>query len=168
MTLSHPPSYLPSLGTALLSALLAAPHRCGTMKALTPAPFTYGTGLPTYLATSSCRSVSNHVDCPVIAYHHASVTGEFRTSPCMSRLVAAPRRMSSSSYGLTVRLRLLSTSPRDDAVTFGFGVLAVSDTDFHRADVAPHRRTHTGESRYRSSLPSARHPWMPAGAGMTM
>ena len=35
--LTHPPSCLPSLGAALLSALLAAVHRCGTMKALTPA-----------------------------------------------------------------------------------------------------------------------------------
>ena len=67
--------------------------RCGTMKVLTPAPFTYDAGLPTYFATPSCRSVSNHVDCPVIAYHHASVTRGFRTSPCMSRLVAVPRRI---------------------------------------------------------------------------
>jgi len=34
-------------------------------------------------------------------------------------------------------LRLLSTPPRGDAVTFGFGVVASSDTDFHRADAAP-------------------------------
>ena len=61
------PSCLPSLGAALLSALLAAPRRCGTMKALTPAPFTYGAGLPVYFATPSCRSVSNHVSCLVIA-----------------------------------------------------------------------------------------------------
>jgi|GEM_PF-95839 len=41
--------------------------RCGTMKALTPAPLTYGAGLPAYLATPSCRSASNHVSCLVIA-----------------------------------------------------------------------------------------------------
>ena len=40
-----------------------------------------GQGLPTYFATPACRSVANHVDCRVIAYHHASVTREFRTSP---------------------------------------------------------------------------------------
>ena len=51
------------------------------MKALTPAPLTYDAALPAYFATPSCRSVSNHVGCPVIAYHHASVTSEFRTSP---------------------------------------------------------------------------------------
>ena len=51
------------------------------MKALTPAPLTYGTALPAYFATPSCRSASNHVGCLIIAYHHASVSSEFRTSP---------------------------------------------------------------------------------------
>ena len=67
--------------------------RCGTMKALTPARLTHQAGLPAYLATPSCRSVSNHVDCLDIAYHHASVPSEFRTSPWNRRLVAAPRRI---------------------------------------------------------------------------
>jgi hypothetical protein len=35
--ITHPPSYPPSLGTALLSVPLAAHHRCSTMRALTPA-----------------------------------------------------------------------------------------------------------------------------------
>jgi len=87
------PSCLPSLSAALLSALLAAPRRCGTMKALTPTPLTYGAGLPVYFATPSCRSISNHVNCLVIAFHHASVTSEFRTSPWYRRLVAALRRI---------------------------------------------------------------------------
>ncbi len=65
--LPYPPSCLPSLGAALLSALFAAYHRCGTMKALTPAPLTHSAGLPAYLATPSCRSVSNHVGCLDIA-----------------------------------------------------------------------------------------------------
>src|SRR5687768_8972806 len=51
---TYPPSCLPSLGAVLLSALLAAYHRCGTMKALTPAPLTDGPGLPAYYATPSC------------------------------------------------------------------------------------------------------------------
>ena len=41
--------------------------RSGTMKTLTPTPLTYGAGLPVYLATPSCRSVSNHVGCLSIA-----------------------------------------------------------------------------------------------------
>ena len=122
------------------------------MKALTPAPLTYGAGLPAYFATPSCRSVSNHVGCLVIAYHHASVTSVFRTSPCIAGSSQLPAESSSLSYGPTVRLRLLSTSPRGDAVTFGYGVVAYSDTDFHRADVAPsrahdaRRRGHDGTS----------------------
>jgi hypothetical protein len=64
--LTHPPSCLPSLDAAF-SALFAAYHRYGTMKALTPAQLTCRAGLPTYLATPSCRSVSNHVGCLNIA-----------------------------------------------------------------------------------------------------
>jgi hypothetical protein len=36
---------------------------------------------PTYFATPSCCSVSNHGGCLAIASHHASVSSEFRTSP---------------------------------------------------------------------------------------
>jgi len=90
---TYPPSCLPSLGAVLLPALFAAFGRCGTMKALTPAQLTYHAGLPAYLATPSCRSVSNHVDCLNIAYHHASVSSGFRTSPWNRRLVAALRRI---------------------------------------------------------------------------
>src|SRR5207247_9407789 len=46
---------------------------------------------------------------------------------------------SSFTYGPTVRLRLLSTPLRADAVTFSYGAVAYSDTDFHRADVTPSR-----------------------------
>ena len=46
---------------------------------------------------------------------------------------------SSSSYGPTVRLRLLPTPPRGDAVTFDYGVVAPSDTDLHRANLTPSR-----------------------------
>ena len=41
----------------------------------------------------------------------------------------------SLSYGLSVRFRLLSTPLRGDAVTFGYGAVAHSDTDLHRADL---------------------------------
>ena len=37
-------------------------------------------------------------------------------------------------YGLIVHLRLLSTPPRGDAVTFGYGVPEHSGRDFHPAD----------------------------------
>ena len=47
---------------------------------------------------------------------------------------------SSSLYcGPPVRIQLLSTPPRGDAVTFSYRALAYPDTDFHRANVAPSR-----------------------------
>jgi len=119
------------------------------MKALTPAPLTYGAGLPTYFATPSCRSASNHRGCLNTAYHHASVSSEFRTSPCMRRLVAALRRIEfvilrtdtsplvalhpASQRRSFLRLRSLWLSP-----TRTFTVLMWR----------PHGRTHTGGRRY--------------------
>jgi hypothetical protein len=56
---------------------------------------------------------------------------------------------------------LLSTPLRADAVTFGFGVVAFSDTDFHRADAAPswahsfRRRPESGLFLYSAFLPIA-------------
>ena len=50
----------------------------------------------------------------------------------------------SLTYGPIVRLQLLPTPPRGDAVTFGYRVLAYSDTDFHRADQAPSRAHNPG------------------------
>ena len=41
--------------------------RNGTMETLTPAQLTHRAGLPAYLTTPPCRSVSNHVGCLSIA-----------------------------------------------------------------------------------------------------
>ena len=41
------------------------------------------------------------------------------------------------SCGPIIRLRLLLTPSHDDAITFGYEVVAYPDTDFHRADTAP-------------------------------
>src|SRR5882724_3005387 len=55
----------------------------GTMETLTPAPLTtHSAGLPAYLATPSCRSVSNHVGLPEHRFvHHPQRVQVFRTSP---------------------------------------------------------------------------------------
>src|SRR5690606_28993697 len=45
----------------------------------------------------------------------------------------------SLSYGPPVRLRLLSTLPHGNAVTFDYEVMACLDADFHRADEMPSR-----------------------------
>ncbi len=41
------------------------------------------------------------------------------------------------SCGPIIRLRLLLTPSHDDAITFSYGVVVSSDTDFHRADTTP-------------------------------
>ena len=98
-------------------------------------------GLPAYLTTSSQRSASNHVMQPRhrftrhIPAHRASF-GLRQVSASSSSHTAE----SSSLYcGPPVRLRLLPTPPRGDAVTFDYRALAYPGTDFHHADIAPSR-----------------------------
>jgi hypothetical protein len=116
-------------------------HRFGTMETLTPAPLTtHGAGLPAYCATPSCRSVSNHVGLPdhrLPPRQRDQRVSDFALNEQARRSTSA--ESSSFTYGPTVRLRLLSTPLRADAVTFSYGAVAYSDTDFHRADVAPSR-----------------------------
>jgi len=116
-------------------------HRFGTMETLTPAPLTtHSAGLPAYCASPSCRSVSNHVGLPdhrLPPRQRDQRVSDFAPSEQARR--STPAESSSLSYGPTVRLRLLSTPLRADAVTFSYGAVAYSDTDFHRADVAPSR-----------------------------
>ena len=50
-----------------------------------------------------------------------------------------PAESGSFSYGPTVRLRLLPTSPRDDAVTFSYGAVTDSGRDLHPANSTPSR-----------------------------
>jgi hypothetical protein len=116
-------------------------HRFGTMETLTPAPLTtHSAGLPAYCATPSCRSVSNHVGLPdhrLPPRQRDQRVSDFALNEQARRSTSA--ESSSLSYRPTVRLRLLSTPLRADAVTFSYGAVAYSDTDFHRADVAPSR-----------------------------
>jgi hypothetical protein len=115
--------------------------RFGTMETLTPAPLTtHSAGLPAYCASPSCRSVSNHVGLPehrLPPRQRAQRISDFALSEQARR--STPAESSSLSYGPTFRLRLLSTPLRADAVTFSYGAVAYSGTDFHRADVAPSR-----------------------------
>ena len=74
---------------------------------------------------------------------HLSADGQFKASPRMSRLADPPRQTGLSSYGLPVRLRLLSTPPHSDAVTFDFGAVTSSGADLHHTDKASSRTTHT-------------------------
>jgi len=59
---------------------------------------------------------------------------------------------------------LLSTPPHGDAVTFSYGAVAYSDTDFHRANMAPSR---AHDSRFRGNdTDKAPSSVMPAQAGI--
>ena len=93
------------------------------------------TGLPTSVALPSDRSASNHAMHPTIAL---STTPAW---PMGFRLVEGSPSQTAGSRSLSCRpifdLQLLPTPPHDDAVTFGYGAVAFSDTDFHRADKAP-------------------------------
>ena len=97
-------------------------------------------GLLAYLAHTSQRSASNHKGDPDIALHAISAYPMcFRLRPLLASSPSLPAESSSLSCGPPVRLQLLSTPPRSDAVTFGYRVLAYPGTDFHRAGVAPSR-----------------------------
>jgi hypothetical protein len=102
-----------------------------------PAP----TGLPAYCASPSCRSTPNHVMPPVDRFSRQvpASTVSFRLRHLPAGSPRHPAETGSSSCRPTIRLRLLPTPPRDDAVTLGYGASAYSDTDLHRADETPSR-----------------------------
>ena len=102
--------------------------------------FTSPTGLPAYFVLPSYRSVLNHVvrhSIALSAIPACCVNSRLRHFSAGSPLYSA--ETGSSSYGPTVRLRLLPTPPRDDAVTFNYGAVAHSDRDFHPANSTPSR-----------------------------
>jgi hypothetical protein len=115
--------------------------------------FTSLIGLPACLALSSCRSVLNHA-----VFHIAALIAT--TARCVtSRLrhfsAGSPQYLAetgSSSYGPTVRFRLLPTSSHDDAVTFSYGAVANSDRDFHPANSTLSRAYTKPLARYRTTL----------------
>jgi len=111
-----------------------------------------------YRATTSGRSVSNHPlpsRCAIWRFLTIGLTGGIvlRTIRTLAgrasfglrlSLAGSPQQQAESSsrrlvlaslcYGLVVRLQLLSTSPRGDAVTFGYGV-----PDVPRRGLSPRR-----------------------------
>src|SRR5882724_7002109 len=112
------------------------------MKALTPAALTQTSGLTAYSALPSRRSDLNHASRPMVAFHSrlsASGCSRLRHHPAGSPRVCA--ESGSCSYGPTVRLRLLPTPPRGDAVAFSYKVTTRFGGDSHPADKAS-SRTH--------------------------
>ena len=119
---------------------------CSTMKTLTPAHVHFARRSPRLLRPT-CPSFRLQ---PRRAPRHRFLpprgrcaTSAYRTTSGLRHGIAGSplhyAESSSSSYGPTVRLRLLPTPLRGDAVTFGYGAVTYSDTDLHRADLAPSR-----------------------------
>src|SRR5882724_1227519 len=116
---------------------------CGIMKALTPDALTRTSGLSAYSALPSRHSDLNHAGCPSVALSVASaprVSSRLRHERAGSPQPSA--ESGSSSYGLPVHLRMLSTPPHGDAVSFDYGVATYSGTDSHRS-VKASSRTHS-------------------------
>ena len=146
MTLSHLPSCLPSLGAVLLPALLA-----GFLSSSSFPPLRYHEDSDSCTAHRPCRSprLLRHTFLVVPSPTTWAAWTSLNTTPACPAFfglrpgIAGSSQLSAKSsslfYGPTVRLRLLPTPPRGDAVTFDYGVVAYSGTDFHRADVAPSR-----------------------------
>jgi len=137
----HPSTFLssfPRCGFAFRTS--RGSRRLGTIKTLTPAQLTYRAALPAYLATPLLSFRLQPRELP--GHRLPPRQRDQRFSGLRHGIAGSPQLSAESSsftYGPTVRLRLLSTPPHGDAVTFGYGVVASSGTDFHRADVAPSR-----------------------------
>lgn len=97
---------------------------------------TQPTDLPAYCAQPSLRSVRNHP----MASQHRLIHHAQRPALLLDFIVNSDNssrhetESGSSSYGPQLRLRLLSTPPRGDAVTFSYEVVADLDGGFHPAD----------------------------------
>ena len=88
------------------------------------------------VARRSTRSARNRHR----SYHHPTRVESFLDFALIAQARHERTAESGSfSHGPTVRLKLLSTPPRGDAVTLGIEAVARLGTDFHRADVAPSR-----------------------------
>src|ERR1700681_3015509 len=100
-------------------------------------------GLSAYSALPSRHSVLTHVGCPTVALYVASaprVCSRLRHERAGSPQPSA--ESGSLSYGLPVHLRMLSTPPHGDAVSFDYRVATNSGTDSHRS-VKASSRTHS-------------------------
>src|ERR1700681_371654 len=104
-------------------------------------------GLSAYSALPSRHSVLTHVGCPTVALYVASaprVCSRLRHERAGSPQPSA--ESGSLSYGLPVHLRMLSTPPHGDAVSFDYRVATNSGTDSHRS-VKASSRTHSSRRR---------------------
>ena len=128
-------------GVSTRPALGRPVEHSGTIRALTPARLLLGAQVSPLTALRLPIVPSPTTPCARPSFSQPNTTRTVCFRLRHERAGSPPQiaESGSSSYGPTIRLRLLPTPPHDDAVTFGYRVLAYSDTDFHRADKAPSR-----------------------------
>jgi hypothetical protein len=143
---SHSPSsFLPPFPRCGLCCppLSAAGCGLGTMKALTPTGLTQAAGSLRLLRLAVPTFRPQPRDpLPGRFVRRLSARGCSRLRRPRGGSPRTPAETGSSSYGLPVHLRLLSTPRCRDAVTFNFWAATNPGTDFHRADKAS-SRTHS-------------------------
>src|SRR5277367_7155087 len=132
------PTSLP-IGAVLLAAPLSVlqSNGIGAMKALTPAALTprRGSLRLLHLAFPPFRS-QPRVPSRGRFLSRLSALGHSRLRHYPAGSPRLHAESDSCSYGLAVRLRLLSTPAHTDAVTFGYMVTTLHDGDSHPADKA--------------------------------
>ena len=142
-TFLHPfaPPALPGFSATMRALTPARGCACGLLN-LAHSPARCRAGLSTSRAAPSGLSVSNHPTAPPIALSPVlSASGASRSSrvwasPFHRRLASRHGRIEFVSYGLPVRLALLPTPPRDDAVTVGYRTeTGIPEGDLHLSDV---------------------------------
>jgi len=125
-------------GGATISRPMAWPlsHRRALMRVLTPAPGHLREQVSPLTALSLLIVPSSTTLCarPSFASPISTRSVIFRLRRGVAGSPPQNAESGSFSYGPIFRRRWLPTSPHSDAVTFGYRVLASSDTDFHRAD----------------------------------
>jgi hypothetical protein len=122
------------------------------MRALTPAALTQA-GRSLRLLRFAFRASHPHPRrAPGCRFdRHASASGDFQASPYPGRLAVPLRRIGFVSYGLLLRLLLLSTPPRGDAVTLDY-----ARCDFVRQGLStPLTKRPHGRTRAQTSVCSA-------------
>ena len=125
------------------SAMTLTVQCLGTMKALTPASVHLGQRVSPLTATYLPNVPSPTTRCAQPSLCPPPQRDWFLPGFALiqqARRHTPPKRVR-LYYGPSVRLRLLPTPPRSDAVSFGFGAVASPDADSHRADTRHHGRT---------------------------
>ena len=150
MIFVRPPSCpaFPRMGFASPPSMIRAPDHIGTTRALTPDALTPSVrslrllrfAFPTFRPHPRRLSLGRFVSRLSARGVASRLRHERAGSPQPSAVSG------SSSYGLPVHLRLLSTPPHGDAVSFDYRVATNSGTDSHRS-VKASSRTHSSRRK---------------------